>query len=307
MGDHFHHEALMYAGEDGFLAGTAPFLREGLEREDAMLVVVAQRKIDALRSELGSDAGGVRFADMAEVGANPARIIPAWREFADQNAGRALRGIGEPIFPEHSADELIECQRHESLLNLAFADTPGFRLMCPYDVDAMGPDVIDEAERSHPHVVEDGAERSSTCYRGDDAIAGPFDVPLPKPRGEPEEVEFDVESLGPARDLVAFRAAEAGIGRTKAEDLVLAVNELLTNTLRHAGGTGHLAVWRENGSLLCEVRDAGRIDDPLAGRKLAPPGQVGGHGLWIATQLCDLVQVRTYESGNVVRIHTHRG
>ena len=296
----------MYAGEDGFLAGTVPFLREGLERDDAMLVVVDRRKIDALRAELGSDAGVVGFADMDKMGANPARIIPAWREFANANAGRRLRGIGEPIFPERSAAELVECQRHESLLNLAFADTPCFRLMCPYDVDAMGADVIEEAERSHPHVVEDGVERNSTCYRGEDAIAEPFDAPLPEPGGEPEEVEFDVESLRPARDLVAHRAAEAGISRTKAEDLVLAVHELLTNTLRHAGGTGHLAVWADNGSLLCEVRDAGRIGDPLAGRRLAPPGQVGGHGLWIATQLCDLVQVRSTDAGNVVRIHTHR-
>lgn len=298
----------MYAGEDGFLAGTVPFLREGLERDDAMLVVVAARKIAALRSELGPDAGRIHFADMGQVGANPARIIPVWREFADANAGRGLRGIGEPIFPKRTTDELIECQRHESLLNLAFADTPGFRLMCPYDVDAVGADVIEEAERSHPHVVEpDGRERPSATYLGDDAIAEPFDVPLPEPPAERESVVFDFDSLGPARELVAARAEEAGVRRTKMEDLVLAVHELLTNTVRHASGIGTLEVWRSNGTLLGEVRDDGRIADPLAGRKLAPANEVGGHGLWIATQLCDLVQLRATDAGNVIRIHTHAG
>jgi anti-sigma regulatory factor (Ser/Thr protein kinase) len=298
----------MYAGDDGFVEGTAPFLREGLERDEAMLVVVAGRKIDALRSEIGPDSGRIDFADMSEVGANPARIIPAWREFADANAGRALRGIGEPIFPERTADELIECQRHESLLNIAFADTPDFRLMCPYDVDAMGADVIEEAERSHPHLVEQaGGERYSSAYRGADAIAEPFDAPLPEPPSDHESIAFGLGSLGPARDLVAARAEEAGVRRTKAEDLVLAVNELLTNTVRHAGGVGTLAVWRSNGTLLCEVRDDGRIEDPLAGRKLSPAAEVGGHGLWIATQLCDLVQLRATDAGNVIRIHTHAG
>src|SRR5213078_2999554 len=103
---------------------------------------------------LGDDANRVTFADMAKVGANPARIIPAWKAFAADAAGtaarRPFRGIGEPIWAGRSADELIECQRHEALLNLAFVDTPGFRLLCPYDVSSLGPDVLDEARRSHP-------------------------------------------------------------------------------------------------------------------------------------------------------------
>ena len=78
---------------------------------------------------------------MAHVGHNPARIIPAWHEFVAQHAapGVRLRGIGEPIFPERSADELVECQRHESLLNLAFADADAFWLVCPYDTQ-LAPD-----------------------------------------------------------------------------------------------------------------------------------------------------------------------
>ena len=65
---------------------------------------------------------------MAEIGANPACIIPAWRDFVDEcaEAGRAIRGIGEPIWADRSPAELVECQRHESLLNLAFADTRSF-------------------------------------------------------------------------------------------------------------------------------------------------------------------------------------
>ena len=55
--------------------------------------------------------------------------------------------------------------------------------------------------------------------------------------------------------------------------------------------------------LVSEVMDRGLIEDPLAGRRRPVPGQVGGHGLWLANQVCDLVQVRATPGGNVVRMH----
>jgi MEDS: MEthanogen/methylotroph, DcmR Sensory domain len=92
----FSHEALFYAGGDEFVDRTAPFIREGLEADESVLVVVNADKIEMLRSELGASADAVRFADMAEIGQNPARIIPAWRDFVDEGAGsppRRRRGI----------------------------------------------------------------------------------------------------------------------------------------------------------------------------------------------------------------------
>jgi hypothetical protein len=43
----------------------------------------------------------VKFVDMAKLGRNPARIIPAWQKFVDQHSGygRPVRGIGEPFGP----------------------------------------------------------------------------------------------------------------------------------------------------------------------------------------------------------------
>src|SRR5437868_3363988 len=98
----FRHEALLYAGEDEFVERNAAFIREGVAADEPVLVVVDAAKIDLLREELGDDADPavVQFADMADVGRNPARIIPAWREFVSQRAGErgAVRGIGEPIW-----------------------------------------------------------------------------------------------------------------------------------------------------------------------------------------------------------------
>src|ERR671931_1095561 len=186
----FRHEALFYAGRDDFVRRTAAFLRDALEAEEPTLVVVDETKIDLLREELDGAAGAIHFADMAEVGTNPARIIPAWREFVSRHApsGRRLRGIGEPIWPERSAAELAECERHESLLNLAFAGRPSWWLLCPYDTEALEPAAVEEARRTYPFVLEDGAGRASAAYYGVDAIAAPFAEPLPEPQGSTAEL-----------------------------------------------------------------------------------------------------------------------
>ena len=84
---------------------------------------------------------------------------------------------------------------------------------------------------------------------------------------------------------------------------MLAVNEVATNSVRHGGGRGMLRIWQEPDALICEVRDGGRIDDPLAGRRRPGGAQIGGYGLWLANQVCDLVQVRSYADGSAVRVH----
>ena len=132
----FRHEALLYEGIDDFVEQTSSFIVEGVESGEPVLVVVAAEKIARLREELGARANVVHFADMLDVGSNPARIIPAWKSFVDGHAGsgQPLRGIGEPIWAGRSAEELIECERHEALLNLAFAAPRAWWLLCPYDV-----------------------------------------------------------------------------------------------------------------------------------------------------------------------------
>jgi anti-sigma regulatory factor (Ser/Thr protein kinase) len=305
----FRHEALFYAGRDDFVRRTGAFLRDAVEAEEPTLVVVDPAKIGLLREELEGAAGAIHFADMAEVGANPARIIPAWREFVTRHAptGRRLRGIGEPIWPERTPAELAECERHESLLNLAFAGSPSWWLVCPYDTEALDPTVVEEARRTHPYVLEDGVGRPSDDYYGLETIAAPFDDPLPEPPASARELPFGGGPLEAFRWVVARRGVEAGLGGSRLADLVLAVHELATNSLRHGGGRGTLRMWREPDALICEVADRGRIDDPLVGRERPLAAQADGRGLWLVNQLCDLVQIRCFPSGSVVRAHMRLG
>lgn len=314
----FCHEAFLYAGVDGFVDGTASFIREGVEAGEAVLVVVAEAKIGLLREALGgatdgaAGVAGVVFADMARVGANPALIINAWRRFVDEQArsGRPMRGVGEPIWAGRSADELVEAQRHEALLNVAFGGALGSRpwtLLCPYDVSALPASVIEEAARSHP-VLRDGRDglgrRASAAFCAE--VDAEFSTPLPPAPGDAVEAPFGAGGLDALRGLVFERGLAAGLGRTRANELVLAVNEVVTNSLRHGGGGGVLRLWETGGGVVCEVADSGRITDPLVGRFQPGVEREGGRGLWLANQLCDLVQIRSGVSGSTVRLHQRR-
>jgi anti-sigma regulatory factor (Ser/Thr protein kinase) len=301
----FHHEALFYDGDAEFVDRCAAFAEEGLEHGEPVLAMVGPRKLELLRAALGECAGELAFADMEVLGRNPARIIPAWARFvADHRAdgkGAGMRGIGEPIWADRRPDEMAECQLHESLINLAFEDAESFRLVCPYDTSALTGDVIAEARCSHPLVSEGGDAEESGDFRGLSGVAAGFSEPLPEPPGAADEYTVTLDALPCARGIVRRRAVDAGLGE-RVDDLVLAVNEVLSNSLHHAHEGGLLRIWAEPDGLVCEVRDSGWIRQPLIGREEPVLGQIGGHGVWLVNLVCDLVQVRSSEGGSTVRM-----
>jgi anti-sigma regulatory factor (Ser/Thr protein kinase) len=300
----YRHEAFFYADRDEFMDGTLGFVRDSVAAEEPILVVLSAAKLDALQAELGKDADRVLFADMDEVGTNPARIIPAWQDFISHHASddRRMRGVGEPIWAARSPAEMAECQRHEALLNVAFAD-PAFWLLCPYDTSALDERVVEAARRNHPFVREPFGPAVSASFPGVDALVVPFDDPLPAPPADAVFAPFDEQTLVDARALVGVYAQRAGLTQARAGALVLAVHEVAANSIAHGGGQGTLGVWHDPSGVVCEVRDRGGVMDPLAGRKRPGLNNEGGRGLWIANQLCELVQLRSFGTETVVRLH----
>ena len=303
--DRYRHEAFFWRGEEHFLSRTVPFVLDGLEAGEPVMAAVVPRHVDLLRDALGSAAKEIRLLDMSELGANPARIIPAWREFTDTHAkpGRPVRGIGEPIWSGRRGSELAECQLHEALLNTAVAPETPLWLVCPYDADDLPEDVLTEARRSHPVVVE-GVATAESSYIGEGHVATLFAADLMPADPSVPVRDFQRGQLAAVRAEVEARAAAVGLGVDKGQDLALAVHEVAVNSVEHGGGRGDIRMWDEADALVVEVRDAGRIADPLVGRQLPPEEAIGGRGLWLAHQLCDLVQVRSGPAGTRVRIHT---
>jgi anti-sigma regulatory factor (Ser/Thr protein kinase) len=299
----YRHEALLYSGMSEFISGTTSFIRRAIRGGDPILVVVSGPKIEALRRELRGDAENVSFSDMADVGDNPARIIAAWRAFVHGHAGTPqLWGIGEPVYPGRSPAELAECHLHESLLNVAFDAATPFWLLCPYNIEALAADVIDEAHRTHPFVAQGEDRQVCDTFRSID-LTDPFARPLPPRPAGADCMSFVSGGLRRLRAFVGEHAKRAGLGEKAAASMVLAVNEVATNSLRHGDGQGLLCAWTDDQSLVCEVSDRGHVTSPLVGR-LAPALTAGaGGGLWLANQLCDLVQIYSSADGTAVRVY----
>ena len=304
--DVFVHEALYYGDLDEYLTGTLPFVREGIAQGEAVLVAVPEPRLGELRAALGTAIADVHFIDMADAGRNPNRIIP-WvlRAFVDEHHPRRVRIIGEPIFTGRTPDEIGPCVQHEALINVAFAgvDTA---ILCPYDV-AQLPSIVDYAEHTHPVVVERDGRRRPGDYRLPTDVVDLHNRPLPEPDAIDEALVFDVPRLGALRRVVARHASGAGLPPERVADAQVAVSEVATNALTHGGpGIATLRAWSDPARVVYEIRGAGMIEDPMAGRIVPPADAPSGRGLLVANRLCDLIQTHTLLSGTVTRLHLRR-
>jgi anti-sigma regulatory factor (Ser/Thr protein kinase) len=298
------HTALFYAGEQEYLNGVRKFIGDAGETDSPVVIAVPGPGLERLRDGLDGDLNGAQLADMTELGANPARIIPAIRAASDEQPGRTLYIVEEPVWPDRSEAEIGEAMRHEALINRAFTSTR-VHILCAYDVTAIGPATIADAERTHRWVADRAGRHASSAYAGT-KLPACCQVPLSDPPADAASLRFELADLARARALVSEHAARARLTVGQCGDVVLAVNEIATNSVRHGGGSGTLYSWHEPGRLTCQISDSGRIRDPLAGRVRPDADARQGRGLWMANQLCDLVQIRSGPSGTTVRVHARR-
>ncbi len=301
--DALRHDALFYTDAASYRAGLLEFVRGGLDRDEPVLVAVPQPGLGMIRSALtAAEERRVRTTDMSVAGRNPGRIIGGvLTAFVAEHGGRPVRIVGEPIWAERNDDEYPACAEHEALINLALHDVPA-HILCPYGVTRLPRPVLIDATRTHP-VLATGDERwASPGYTDPTAVAAAFDRPLPPAPGH-AEVLVITPHTGPstARRFVHDHAVRARMAPERIDDLRLAAQELVINTLVHAGGRGLLNVWTARGQVVCQVQDSGRVRDPLVGRRLPLP-QDAGHGLYAVHRACDLVRVHRRSDGLTVRV-----
>ena len=279
-----------------------PFVVDGLEAGEPVMVATIAEHEDWLRDGLGTAADEVRFVDMGELGRNPARIIPAWQKFLDgAGAGRPVRGVGEPIWPGRRDVEVAESQFHEALLNLAVDPETPFWLVCPYDVAGLGPRVVDEAARSHPALLQTDGYRGSGRYGGRAHIDLMFGAEFEDLRGPSALATYDRASVGRLYDFVATHAGVAGLTEVRSADLAAASQRLAAGSLHRGAASGRIIVRDEPDAVVCEVVDDVTIGDPLVGRRA--PLAADADGLWFVNQNSDLVRLRSNAAGTTVRVY----
>jgi anti-sigma regulatory factor (Ser/Thr protein kinase) len=306
LADHVRHEAVLYSAPAELAQRLLPRVGGALDTGAPVVAVLDPDHRTALRAALGTAADAVEFVDPATMHSVPAftvavRIARTSRRIA-QAGGHAL------VIDQH-VEGLPGCgpqhwARLDIALNVAIAGLP-ITVLCPYPTDA--PDLL-RVRATHPVLTGSGGSGPSPDYRPPrDAV---IDYPPPPPPDlgpATAELWFGASELAALRRLVGDVATTAGLTDDNAADLVLAVNELTSNSIEHGPGSGMLRLWQAPGAVVAEVTDrGGGLDVPFPGLALPPPEGARGRGLWLASELCTVLEVWGDETSTVIRLHMDR-
>lgn len=294
------HRAFVYFSREALRNTIVPFIDTGLEQREPVLLLPGETTAGALRDVLGSRIDRVALMHPSAPHRVPAWTMAACARYIHAHAERGVRVriVGEPAWDGRSNQEITEWVRLEALINVAFAGLP-LRILCLYHARRLHPDTLAQARRTHPELVTAQGIEPSGDYSDPATVTAECDhEPLPAPPPPLHQHPVTLASLPDIRQLAHREGRRHGLTPDRAEDLTLAINEIANNSIEHGGGSGILTLWIENQWLICEITSpAGHIDDPFPG--LLPPRSPTerGHGLWIARQLCELVQIRPRSGG----------
>ncbi|XVQ10170.1 anti-sigma factor RsbA family regulatory protein [Spirillospora sp. CA-255316] len=303
------HRAFLYGGVEEFVAVAAPYLHAGVEAGEAVVAVVREPGLSALRDMFAPLAKEIDFYDSADFYLHPVRTLKSYQELVVAKMPRPVRALAEPVWQGWSSRQTLEWVRYESLINVVFKDS-GARALCPYDLEGLPPALIDQARRTHPLVADGERGGGRSDYVEPVAFGEECDRTLrfSRPR---ESAYFAVESedLHALRAFVGRQAGAHGLGDQAAQNFVTAANEVAANALRHGSPPVGVRVWSEGRDLVCEVGDNGcwrPRPGPLTG--FIPPESAlqRGFGLWSVRLLVDLMELRADWDGTFVRLRTAR-
>jgi anti-sigma regulatory factor (Ser/Thr protein kinase) len=290
------HDGLLYDDDEQLVRVAAPFLADGLAMGDPAVITATGRAAGLLREAVG-DHPLLHVVDRQDAyGARTPTAITRLRRMAERYAGddgHRVRIVGEMDFGATPRDWL-EWQRYESVINAALADWPLWGL-CVFDTRQLPRPLLDSALATHPRLVHADGPAPNPGFV--DPAAYVRGLPVPE---EPLEAADPVLSAPDVADFVGLRhAVAAELGRTPAapdvvQDLLLAVDEMVSNAVRHGRPPVGLRLWTAPDRIVCTIADGGPgWDDPFAGYGPAHGDDLsrGGMGLWLARQLCDHVDI----------------
>lgn len=302
------HEALFYGSDDEFLSGAVPFLRAGLDAGESISIIGSDHNDTLLLEALGHDPRVVRLP-RGDMYRRSSAAIASYQqmvtELVEAGAPR-VRLFGEVQFGERPAG-WREWGRYEAVFNRAFSDLPLWNV-CTYDTRHMPAEVLTIGRLTHPSLV-----RGTTHVANPDYLE-PVDYlhRVTPTASDPLEATAPTLEVDDLSDLHALRDAVNGVLAGSAEsesvaDFVLAVDEVVTNALRHGRRPVRVRLWSTRDRCLCTVTDQGDgCGDPFAGYLAASMEDLptGGMGLWLVRQLCEKVELARTAQGFTVRLAT---
>ncbi len=301
----FVHSALLYHSQAESLDFVERFVVDGLAMDERVLVAVPGDTLTLLREALRRACDGLpadlRLVDITEVARNPSRFLAAAGSFAAEQPNGRVRIVSQLVWPGRSADESLACAQHEALANAVFEghEVTG---LCLYDASRLDEDVLADARATHPLLWRCGSAHHSSDYAPAEVLAR-CNQPL---HANPGAVTYMVRKsadLRPARSFAVDYAGWVGLSEDGIEDLQLIATELATNSLIYTKGACRLAFWQHDDHLVCEARDSGRLDNPLAGCLDPGPGGTASRGLFLVNAMSDLVRTHTTKTGTTIQAY----
>lgn len=301
----FVHSALLYQSQEEYLDFVLRFVKDGLSAGEPVLLAVPGDKLallcDELRCDSGATPAGLHTADITEIARNPSRFLAIKSHFAGQYRDRRVRIVSQLVWPGRTDDEAVACVEDEALINEALENQQVLAL-CLYDAARLDEEVLSGARKTHPLLWKCGSLHRNADYAPHDALAR-CNRPLPLNPGAVTYTVRKTADLRPARSFAVNYASWVGLSEDGTEDLQLIATELATNSLMYTDGACQLAFWRENQHLVCEARDTGRFNDPLAGRRSPGDSGTASRGLFLVNAMTDLVRTHTATTGTTIQAY----
>jgi anti-sigma regulatory factor (Ser/Thr protein kinase) len=298
------HAAGFHAGPEDLLAQVLPIVSGALGRGEAVALAVRAGTERALREALGSAAGVLTLSPPAGPDGASGQTLAACRA----RELRELVGEAGPVTAVVEHDNAFDgvdgsfWTELDAAVNIALADLP-VRLTCFFPELPLHLEITRGARANHRHLLVGGELRHNPDHRCPRDVLGARQAPAPVLLGPPDlQMRFSAWQLHEVRATVEAALLAAGYGTCRAEDVVLAVNEVATNAVEHGTIEARLLLWMTDRGLACEVHDAGRLGDPLPGLRAPHPAEARGRGVWIARQLSDTLHVWADGEGTHVRL-----
>lgn len=303
----YWHDGLLYDDDEHLARVAAPFLRHGLAAGEAAIIATTPRAAGALRDAVG-DHPLLEVMDRRD--AYPARTpaaITRLRRLTEQYAGEGVprvRVVGEVDFGATERDWL-EWQRYESVINGALAGWPLWG-MCVFDTRRLPQPLLDTALATHPTLLSSDGRAANPRFVDPATYLRSLPVPDEPLEATPPRLSApDVSDFAGLRHGVAAELARTAADDDLVGDFLLAVDEMVSNAVRHGRPPVSLRLWTAADRIVCTIGDGGPgWDDPFAGYGPAHGDDLsrGGMGLWLARQLCDHVDISGGADGSGVEV-----
>jgi anti-sigma regulatory factor (Ser/Thr protein kinase) len=301
------HRCAFYTSPADLTRQLHPAVRSAIAAGTTVAIAAPRSTVEELFAEFG------RIPQLVELD-RPGRSAHSGQTVATERALelRELTVARGPIMMVNQHDSAYDGSdgsfwtELDAAFNVALAALP-VELTCYYPDLPLHREITEGARSNHPSLLSSGFAHHNPAHQNPRTVLATHPAPVPALLGVPVlEKVFGAWQLNEVRAAIEEELLEAGYGLDRAEDVVLAVNEVATNAVEHGANEAHISLWLEPDGAVCEVVDRGTLADPLPGL-VAPHSSVPrGRGIWIARQICDALHVWADDQGTHVRIHAGR-